>query len=119
MTEHTFDLKELGKKLLKDIEEFIEKDEDFQKFKREFLKNYKYWKEEYEKEFKEYDIFYLIDLACRVRGLPIEFSHRLMLDFALFVIKCRIDRDVGKYSWLWKPKEWWYYFWRYYKVIFD
>ena len=110
--------RELYRKLWNTLEEISEVDEDFKKFKEAYLKNKEEWRKEYE-AYKDYDMFHFIELACAERNIQIELAHRLMTDFAMFVLLCRADKDIDKDAWIWKPKEWWFYFWKYYKVIFS
>ena len=115
MTEQT---REVYKKFYEAIKEITQLDEGFKKFKEEYLKRKKEWKVEYN-EYLDYDTFYFIDMACRERNIQLQLSHRLMHDFARFILICLTDKDIEKDAWLWKPKEWWFYFWKYYEILFE
>jgi len=110
-------ISELYTRLYRTLEEIARTNERFQKFKRTYIDKKEEWKKEY-KNYENVDISFFIEMACRERLLPVELSHRLMRDFGMFVLLCLSDDDIGKESWIWKPKEWWFYFWKYYEVIF-
>jgi len=109
---------ELYRKLWQILEEITKTDENFQKFKKEYLSKKDEWKKDYE-AYKDRDTFHFIELACMERNIPVELSHRLMTDFGKFILLCMADDEIIKDAWIWKPKEWWFYFWKYYKTIFE
>ena len=110
--------REAYKKLWESLETVAKESGSFKRFKEGYFKYKEMWKEEFKDE-AYHDTEYFVDLACRERVIPLELSHRLMTDFAIFVLLCRADKDMDKDAWLWKPKEWWFYFWKYYQVKFE
>jgi len=110
-------ISELYGRFWRALEEITKIDKNFQEFKKAYMNKKEEWKSEY-KKYKDVNISFFIEMACRERRLPIELSHRLMRDFGMFVLLCLSDRDIERDAWLWKPEEWWFYFWKYYEVRF-
>jgi len=111
-------ISELYRRFWETLEEIIKIDENFQNFKKAYMSKKEEWEKEYEED-RDRDTFFYIELACAERNIPIELSHRLMTDFGKFILLCMADDDIRKEAWIWKPKKWWFYFWKYYKVIFE
>jgi hypothetical protein len=99
---------------MKELKITIEDKEEkaFKKFKEFYAKNKNLYK-----DYCDFDTFYFIEKASEIRGIGVDLHHRLMYDFAKFILMCRNDKEISEDSWLWSNKEFWFWFYKYYKIL--